>query len=255
MSTNPPSDEQSAITLYRVGFPSIGETYGRTWTWQRDTDGLGTGIYAFAAEDAADRNTVITGQADARIFTLPEALGNPVELRTYDAMVAFARFWRKCDRVRSLTEDDILTWDEAFDRAGTLPISLNRRRGGREAITMGGSIRSTAWDALMESPQLQEMFGLDAEEMTREGLRATRAASRNLDFGDRNATTTQPANHLLWPDYDGVYPHPGAGGNEGTWGCVIFKEKIDQCVGRETTQGEEVAVSELKPCFERWSRG
>jgi hypothetical protein len=49
--------------------------------------------------------------------------------------------------------------------------------------------------------------------------------------------------------YDGVAPSDGAGGNTGRHGCVVFKQKVDECVGRTTESFEEVPSETLNRCF------
>jgi len=55
-------------------------------------------------------------------------------------------------------------------------------------------------------------------------------------------------NHLLWPEFDGVYPE-GEAGESGTYGAVIYKTKIDDCVGRRTERAEQIPAEVLNDCF------
>lgn len=236
------------LTLYRVGQPSIGEVWGERFSHGRSTGGIGTGVYAFRDEQGAKRNVSRMGH-DKDIHELTAALDNPIQPGTEDATYSL----NKLSRAVSLTVAEVdrgnVTWDRVFEQGELLSFTLSGGLTGSPRVDDGSNtLGSVAREVLFNTPELQEEYSYSTEDFVGDFLQAARAASEARgDVWD--PTAVQPLNKLLWPDYDGFAPRDGAGGNSGQWGCVIFKEKIDQCVGRETEGHETVEADVLRGCW------
>ncbi len=237
-----------SLDLYRVGEPSIGETWPRRFNHSRSTGGLGAGVYAFRDEWAAKSNTE---DMDHRgdVVHLPDALENPVQPKTREATDALNKLSRKMSLVYSSVDGDEWTWDRVFEQGRFLRVSLTGGLGGDPGLGEGSAISEDALDILFSTPELQAMFGYDTDDFIESFLRATKEADERVD-DRRDESAVQPINVLLSDRYDGIAPLDGAGGNTGYHGCVIFKEKIDRCVGKTTSYAEQVDTETLINCFE-----
>lgn len=217
---------RTGLDLYRVGVPSIGETYGRRWTAARDSGGLGTGVYAFTTREAAESNA----DADQEVYVLKNALSNPVRPEDFQTTVALNDMSVEMARAIERVRRDETTWPEERDN----PTSRMRRK---------------AREFLFGTPQLQALYGFDTDEFVGDVISASALALQSLET-EREGTVGQPINHLLWPEFDGVYPE-GEAGESGTYGAVIYKTKIDNCVGRRTERAEKIPADTLNGCFRR----
>ena len=214
-------------TLYRVGVPSIGETWGRRWNSSRSTGGLGTGVYAFTTREAAEDNVSDPGD-DRQVFVLENALSNPIRPADFQTTVALNDLGREMARVTGR----VRSGESTFDSERAEPDTRLRRK---------------ARNVLFDTPELRSRYGFDTDAFVTDAIDAAEeAAAARGSLESR--TATQPMNGLLFPHFDGVYPR-GQAGESGTYGAVIFKEKVDACVGRETSEGEEIAADVLNDCF------
>lgn len=216
-----------ALDLYRVGVPSIGETWGRRWNAGRNSGGLGTGVYAFTTREAAEDN-IARGPGDSELFVLEGALSNPVRPPDFQTTVALNDLGREMARVASRVRRGESTFAEEKDE----PDSRHRRK---------------ARSVLFDIPELRDVYGYDTDEFVEATIDATERAAGERDSLE-SRTATQPMNALLYPDFDGVYPR-GEAGESGTYGAVILKEVVDSCLGRETSEGEEIEADVLNGCF------
>lgn len=214
-------------TLYRVGVPSIGETWGRRWNSSRGTGGLGTGVYAFTTREAAEDN-VSDPDDDREVFVLENALSNPIRPADFQTTVALNDLGREMARVTGR----VRSGESTFDSERAEPDTRLRRK---------------ARNVLFDTPELRSRYGFDTDAFVVDAIGAAEVAAAARDSPD-SRTATQPMNELLFPHFDGVYPR-GEAGESGTYGAVIFKEKVDACVGRETSEGEEIAADVLNDCF------
>ena len=213
-------------TLYRVGVPSIGETWGRRWNSSRGSGGLGTGVYAFTTREAAEDN-VSRPDDDREVFVLENALSNPVRPADFQTTVALNDLGREMARVTGR----VRSGESTFESERAEPDTRLRRK---------------ARGVLFDTPELRGPFGFDTDQFVSAAIDAAEEAAANRDSLE-SRTATQPMNTLLYPDFDGVYPR-GEAGESGTYGAVIFKEKVDDCLGRVTTEGEEIEASVLNRC-------
>lgn len=211
-------------TLYRVGVPSIGETYGRRWNASRGTGGLGTGVYAFTTREAADQNA----DPDQEVFVLENALSNPIKPGDFSTTVALNDASKESAKVITRVRNGDTTYADARMDP---PRRLERK----------------ARDVLFDTPDLRDRYGFDFDEFVRAWIDAAKTA----DMAQQEAkpgTAVQPINYLLYPEFDGVYPR-GEAGESGTYGAVIFKERVDECVDRTTERAERIPASVLNDCF------
>lgn len=238
--------------LYRVGVPSIGETWPSRFSRRRSTGGLGSGVYAFRDRWAAKSNESGAGTNDG-LFVLENAVENPIQPATRDATDSLVRLSRVlsmlAERAR-LDAEDAITWERAFERGEFLSYSLTGGLGGTPGFGSGRSISSIAREVLFNTPELRDRYGYDTDEFVDDALRAAKQALERLSSGSFwQQAGVQPINVLLYPEYDGVCPLDGAGGNTGMHGCVVFKERIDACVGHTTDTFEEIPARLLNNCF------
>lgn len=217
----------NGTTLYRVGTPSIGETFGMRFNRARDTGGLGTGVYAFTTREAADQNVERTSP-DREVFELYNAVENPVSPSTFQATVKLNDMSVEAVRLIHRVRSGDTTYDEARESP---PRRMDRK----------------AFGVLLNTPQFRPEFGLDDDRFVRAWIDACESADNAQDSRD-SRTATQPINHLLWPEFDGVTPR-GEAGESGTYGAVILKERVDGCAGYETSFGEQIEASVLNECF------
>jgi|APHM01.1.fsa_nt_gi hypothetical protein len=211
-------------TLHRVGVPSIGETYGRRWNANRGTGGLGTGVYAFRTMEAAESNAD-EGQT---VFMLRGALTNPVVPEDFSTTVAVNDMSKELARLIVRVSEGETTYEAARED--------NPRR-----------LRRKSRKVLFGTPQLSSLYGFETDVFVSEAIDAAQVAAEERDEIPAG-TATQPINKLLYPQFDGVYPR-GEAGDSGTYGCVVFKEKVDRCVNRVTKRAERIPAPRLNECF------
>jgi len=237
------------MDLYRVGVPSIGEVWGQRFSYSRSSGGLGTGVYAFRDRPAAESN-IKRSSPDSELFVLENALENPVQPRTRDATDKLVRLSRYMDLLHVENEKDNYTFNDAVQKveSGASPYaSLSDFMSSTIGYGDGKPVTTPARRVLFNTPELRERYGYDTEEFLIDFIRATeRAGSGGSRMSD---TALQPINELLYPDYDGIAPLDDAGGNTGRHGCVVFKQKVDECVGRATEMFEQVPADTLNQCF------
>jgi hypothetical protein len=226
------------MDLFRAGVPSIGEVYRYRWSSNRGTGGLGTGVYCFRTAPAARENIDQTSP-DRDFYAIRNAVENPIQPTSFEATRSLNRLSRQMDLLRSNGALDMVR-----EEGETVNVSL----GSRGGIGSGPSLGNVAWKVLLDTPALREKYGYDSEAFVMDFVDATEEAAANTG-GFQDPTGSQPLNYLLWPDFDGVAPTSDAGGDDGTYGCVILKERIDACVDRETEQGEQVPAERLNDCF------
>lgn len=214
-------------TLYRVGTPSIGETYGRRYNANRGSGGLGTGVYAFTTREAAESNVSNTSP-DKEVFVIRNALVTPIRPADFQTTVALNDTSQEAARVISRVRDGQSTYAEEKEN----PTSRMRRK---------------ARSVLFDTPELRDRYGFDTEQFVGDWIEAAQTADQ-LQQEATGQTAVQPINLLLYPEFDGVYPR-GEAGESGTYGAVIFKERVDACVGRNTERSEEVPAETLNDCF------
>lgn len=261
--TAAPETEADGRDLFRVGLPRITEAWVRSFTANRGSGGLGTGVYAYTAKMAAEDDVQQAMQGDfgaTDLFELRGALDNPLLLSgSGDAF----------KEVRRL-----------HDFAGLLSLIARRERDDPGYIdnfpadyeeTAGLSHRSADW---VNEPDTSGMFTTEdpVTDIHNEVFRMTLTIGSQA-FGDglneqpvyeaalmscREAvgqrgdplseTWLQPINFFLWPQFDGVYPL-GEAGRSNKWGACIFKQKIDECLGRDVQVNEDLPVEKLNKCF------
>lgn len=237
------------MDLYRVGVPSIGEAWGRRFNYSRSSGGLGTGVYAFRDRAAAESN-ITRSSPDAELYVLENVLENPIHPLTRDATDALARVSRYMDLLYTEDQNGEYTFDDAIAslESGVPPTaSLSNFLSTTIGYGDGKAITNPARTALFDTPGLRERYGYDTDAFLIDFVQATRRAGNEYRRGSDVAV--QPINVLLYPEYDGVAPSDGAGGNTGRHGCVVFKQKVDECVGRTTESFEEVPAETLNRCF------
>jgi len=239
--------------LYRVGVPSIGEAYQSRWDWQRGSGGLGTGVYAFRTRTAAKQN-IARASHTKQLYVLEDALSNPIQPTSRDATESLVRLSRKADLMAGLIAQDCVTLRRVKETPRSFPLSLSRRHTGCDRIGSGSPMTSEALDVLLHTPGLKARYSVDEAEMVRDLLDAAVEARRRCD-GRMDKTCVQPVNLWLADEFDGIAPHSGAGGDEGRHGCVIFKEKIDRCVGQATEGFGEISAEVLNRCFAKGDTG
>jgi hypothetical protein len=239
------------MDLYRVGEPSIGEVWKRRFTFSRGSGGLGTGVYAFRDREAAEEN-IERSSPDSELFVLEGALTDPIQPRTREATDVLVKLSRYMDLLSEQNSAGQYTYDEALDEIagdrGGLRAELSSSFSREQGFGDGESLSLLANKVLLNVPELGNEYGFDTQPFLRDFVEATREAE-SLFEGRTDPTAVQPINVLLYPEYDGVCPVDGAGGNSGRHGCVVFKQKIDECVGRETESFDTVAVTALNRCF------
>ena len=215
-------------TLYRVGTPSIGETYGRRYNASRNTGGLGTGVYAFTEREAAESN-VENSSPDRQVYELRNALERPIRPADYQTTVALNDTTREALRAVNRVQSGETTYRE--EKSDPTPRMKRKARS-----------------VLFDTPELRDRYGFDTDEFIGAWIEAAKTATM-LRQDEPEGTAVQPINLLLHPDFDGVYPR-GEAGRSGTYGAVILKGKVDDCVGRTTTLNEEIPAAVLNDCFE-----
>jgi len=237
------------MDLWRKGVPSIGETWPRRFYARRSTGGLGSGIYTFRTESAAKRNANDRRFSPGDVFHLQNAVENPIQPRTEEATQLLNDFSRKLSLVASDVRRDRVTWERVEEQGSYLRLTLTGGLSGDPRVDDGNdSLGSDIITLLGDTPELRAKYGYDSDAFVQAAIQATKAANRNIDRG-RNSHGSQPLNHLLYPDYDGVCPHEGAGGDKGQWGCVMLLERIQECVNRSLSYSDEVAAETLNTCF------
>lgn len=241
----------SSLTLYRVGPPTVGETWPARFRASRSTGGLGAGAYAFRDEEAAKRNEDEDWTNDG-LFVLKDSLNSPIQPSTRDATDDLVRFSRGLALLAQQVHNGEYTFAEAKDEGADLRFTLGGGLNSNPAVGVGSTAFSRlALNVILNTPELRDKYGLDNEQMVVDAINAAESAYKAVNSQSTGSfwmvQGTQPINRLLYPDFDGVAPRDGAGGNTGYHGCVILKERVDACVGRNTDNFEEVDPS--NPCW------
>lgn len=234
------------LDLYRVGTPSIGEVWPRRFDFGRSSGGLGTGVYAFRDREAAEKNIENTSP-DKQVVVLRNALQNAVQPGTLDGTEELVRLSRYMALLAAEVRNGENTFADAIENADSLRASfggIGRETGFGE----GSSLSVRAQRVLLDTPELGAKYEYSPEPFLRDFIQATKTAEQARS-GLSDPTSVQPINYLLYPEFDGVAPRDGAGGNTGKHGCVVFKERIDDCVGRSTESFEQVSPDALNACF------
>lgn len=243
-----PRPETDPLTLYRVGYPTIGEVWSaRAFQQGRSTGGWGTGVYAFRDRPAAVQNEAQEKFLDG-VYPLEAALQNPLQPGTRDAAWAINRLSRIMVLLADKVREGELTYAEAANKTNNLTLQYSLGTTASVGTGKGSFVGRVAQDALFETPGLQRRYGFDTDDFITDLLRATKEADSKRD--DRKTLATQPINELLYPEFDGVAPVDGAGGNVGSIGCVIFIEKVEDCAGRSFGQKDRVNPNALRNCTE-----
>ena len=232
--------------LYRVGTPSIGEVWPRRFDYGRSSGGLGTGVYAFRDREAAEQN-IERSSPDKQLIVLRNALQNPVQPESLDGTEELVRLSRYMALLAAEVRNGENTFADAVRNADSLRASfggIGRETGFGE----GSSLSVRAQRVLLDVPELGGKYEYETEPFLRDFIQATKTAEQARS-GLSDPTSVQPINYLLYPEFDGVAPRDGAGGNTGKHGCVIFKERVDDCVGRETESFESIAPGVLNACW------
>ncbi len=235
------------MDLYRVGEPTIGEVWRARFSYGRGSGGLGAGVYAFRDRSAAEDNIENTSP-DKELIVLENALSNPIQPGTRDATDALVELSRYMDLLYTTDNSGEFTFEEAIDRGDSLRGSLKSTFGREIGFGSGDALSPKAQTVLLDTPELRTRYEYEPEPFLLDFIRATRRAAQ-ADLSTIDGTAVQPINELLYPDFDGVAPRAGAGGNTGRHGCVVFKQKVDDCVGRETESFETVPATALNRCF------
>lgn len=237
------------LDLYRVGTPSIGETWLDRFTRGRGSGGLGTGVYAFRDRHAAEEN-IENSHDGGTLHVLHNALDRPIQPSTLDATRAINKLSRLLTWVHHEVQSGHADYDDLLSRPGEVRVSTGAGFGSDPGVGQGTLLHSVAFDILLGTTELREEYSFDEERFVTDALEATREASRACS-GRRGPPCVQPINHLLWPQFDGVAPYDSAGGNAGKHGCVVFKQKVDACVGHKTESFEEIPAARLNACFKQ----
>lgn len=232
--------ESQTLDLWRVGHPSVGETIDFRFNAGRGSGGWGTGVYAFRdyrpAHDNAQRN-------ESEVYELKSALENPYQPTTRDQSwaihkftVRLLKFAQRHDPMEAAQKvEDELLYDPTFEESGFAGTTTEK--------------------SLLDPARDTGMAGIwgSADDMVAAGLRATAKAKRCVDRNGQGVCS-QPINRMCWEaGIDGIAPHDGAGGNEGQIGCVIFKERIEECAPGTVERGDTLSAEELNECFAgRW---
>jgi len=253
------------MDLWRVGVPSIGETWPKRFKHTRSTGGIGTGVYAFRDEQPARDNVARKpeGASGTEVFRLRNALQNPIQPTTEEATRVLNQLGRRMSliafemgRDEEVKRGRNMTWREVFDRGGYLSLTLHGGLGGDPRIGEGSSRLNKDFITLLgDTPELREKYGYSGDELAKDALEATKQALEDAQSKDNwmmGRDGIQPMNYLLWPEFDGVAPKDGAGGNTGQFGCLILIEKIKQCVpGRDLGYNDRIDADVLNDCFSR----
>jgi len=239
------------MDLYRVGVPSMGETWRDRFSFGRSTGGLGAGVYTFRDRAAAEQNIERTSP-DKELFVLENVVENPIQPQSRDATDALVKLSRMMDLIYREVRNGAVTYEELLDMGvDRINVELSSSFGAERGVNTGTGtgLSVPGQRIILHTPELSDRYdGFDPEPFINDFIRATRTAGEVLERqGSRG--NPQPINHLLWPEFDGVAPDAGAGGNTGTHGCVIFKEKVDECVGRRTEFADRIEADELNACF------
>lgn len=243
--------DSSARSLYRVGPPRISDVWINSFTASRGSGGLGTGVYAYASREGAETDgAYLSGKFP--VSTYPNALRDPLVLspdsdRPHEPAYRLHDISRVLDligRRHRQTEGDYIS---------TLPDDIREFDPYRDDDYPDKSyVRKFSVNLSWLSLQLPvgDHFGTyDEDRVWTLARQACREAAAQSGSPHTDRSFSQPINYLLGPQFDGVYLHPRAGGDSNKWGCVIFKEQVDACVGRETQQDEDLDPEALRECF------
>lgn len=230
------------MDLYRVGAPSVGETWPRRFNFDRSTGGLGTGVYAFLDREAAEQN-IKNSSPDSELIVLENAVESPIQPRTFEGTKNLVSLSRFMDLLYRYDKRGEYSFEEARDAGEKLQASDSTMFGTRGFGT-GKRLTRLATKVIYNVPELRDVYGYDSEALLADFVDATEEAAADLP-STREKTGVQPINKLLYPRFDGVAPVDSAGGNTGKDGCVIFKERVDAAIGRETVGEESLSAAAL----------
>jgi len=235
------------VDLYRVGEPTIGETYLNSFSASRGSGGLGTGVYAFITREAAADN-IERVSPDRELYVLHNAVESPIRPQTREGTDELVRLSRKADLMARNIEQGLLTLAEYNASPSAYGASLGRHTTAEEGLERGRPLTREAFTALLHTPELRDVYGFDEPEVARDFVAGALEGRRECEgsFPDR---CIQPINRALNDRFDGVAPPAGAGGATGRHGCVVWKGRVDACLGRETKANETVSAAALNDCF------
>ena len=244
-------------TVYRVGDIVLTEVWIRSFSIDRGSGGLGTGLYAYATPggvEAAQAND-IAGAASDDVYELPGILENPLFVGKH------------------LNGRDRKYTHRVHDFAGILSVIARREAASsgyidnfpeEEADLAALSHKTSEWvnkpegtfgrqdpvtDLYNAVSQVSRLLGEGAQETYERALAACREAARQ-DIDVVDGSMLQPLNFMLYPEYDGLYPAPSAGGDSNKWGVCVFKQRIDDLLGRDVPVEEPIAPSALERALE-----
>lgn len=236
-------------TLYRVGTPRISDTWQSSFTASRGSGGLGTGVYAYASESGARTDTSAVANPDRRdripqpVIALRGALRNPLVLSSRQDGPGICFDVNYASQFLSLlasNPDDIEAYRGRADSGDPVRSAYEDLRTDnlREA--------AEGFESWTRGQREDTFLPRDVDGWETRLLDACEEAARQQ--GEREGWV-QPINFALRGVYDGLYPVAENGGDSNRWGAVVFKRKVDRCVGRETVNNEEVDPDVLNDCF------
>lgn len=243
-------------TLYRVGEPSIGETYVNRWSYTRSSGALGTGVYAFVTRESAEANlNRLHSDGGRSLHVIKNALRKPLVIDNFEGLVALNKFCRDADFASTMLLLGEFSSDELPTRRGVDGLMVDRLGGfGRQNSPSVGEGRGTdivdrARDVQRAIPQLARV-GTPERLATEFITRGRNLRERRKELPqDRKRAVNQPLNDIFYPQFDGIYPTPDSGGDNGTWGACIWKQRVEECVEKELSSFETVESSVLNVCF------
>lgn len=255
-------DETEGKTVYRVGLPRITEPWIRSFTSNRDTGGLGTGVYAYVSRSAAEEDVERARRNDrgaTEVYELTSAIDRPLVIigDNEDRVRKFHKFSGLLSLIARRERDDPGYIDNfPDDYEDTLSINHRNFEWVNEPVDEGLFTRE---DPVTDTYSLVSFMtlrvgsrafgdGLDDQPVYEAALAACREAAAQ-EGSSFNETWLQPINYFLWPQFDGVYPTSGAGGDSNRWGACILKQKIDRCLGRVVESNEDLDPQALADCF------
>jgi hypothetical protein len=225
------------VSLHRVGTPSIGETYPFRFNAGRGSGGWGTGMYAYRDHRPAKVKAQTEGK---ELYLIENALDNPVEPSSLDQTWEIHRFSVGLMKF-SNEHGDLLEHARRVESDEVYYPSYTTSAFGVDSQT---TLHSHA-----RKSGLSYVWGADTDEMVAAGLRAMHEAEGCADSRG-NRVCSQPINRMLWDEgVDGIAPTDGAGGNRGDIGCIVFRERIEECVPGELGLHETVDADVLNDCF------
>lgn len=241
-------EETPEGTLWRIGTPRIRDAWISSFTVSRGSGGLGTGVYAYATRTGVrehlDRKD---GDPDQPVIALREAHRRPLVVggdhRTPFDINDLARVMSYIGRKERQDPGYIDSLPDDYSHAREhLPDDPPYRNVGRHVSRLSLNIGG----------QAPEQFpAYDTDAFYEHVLEACRQAAGQAG-SPHDRGFVQPMNCLLWPTFDGIRLTRDAGGDSNKWGCVVFKEKIDSILGRETADHENLDPDTLTEGFAQW---